>query len=161
MPLISFLYHLSHQGSPAETPIMYPLDVNIGKDCDAGKHWRQKEKRETEDEMVGGHHWVNGHDELGANSVRWWGTGKPGMLQPLGSQRVGHYVDTEQQQQQWAPGCLSVLEDNSWASRAHVLELEKPLGLVCIHCVPRAHMQKLKRSLFFFRDFNKSLNKLT
>ena len=86
---------------------------SLEKDPDAWKDWRQKEKRETEDEMVGGHHWVNGHDELGANSIRWWGTGKPGMLQPLGSQRVGHYVDTEQQQQQWAPGCLNLLEDTA------------------------------------------------
>ena len=35
-----------------------------GKDPDAGKDWRQKEKRATEDEMVGWHHWFNGH-ELG------------------------------------------------------------------------------------------------
>ena len=36
----------------------------IGKDPHAGKDWRQKEKRATEDEMVGWHHWFNGH-ELG------------------------------------------------------------------------------------------------
>ena len=82
------------------------------------------------------------------------------MLQPSGSQRVGHYMDTEQQQQQWAPGCLSLLEDTAEHQGARVLELEKPLWLVCIHCVPRAHMQKLKKSLFFL-DLNKSLNKLT
>ena len=28
---------------------------------DAGKDWRQKEMRVTEDEMVGWHHWLNGH----------------------------------------------------------------------------------------------------
>ena len=32
-----------------------------GKDPDAGKDWRQKEKSVTEDEMVGWHHWFNGH----------------------------------------------------------------------------------------------------
>ena len=31
-----------------------------------------------------------------ANSRRWWGTGKPGMLQFMGSQRVGHNLVTEQ-----------------------------------------------------------------
>ena len=36
----------------------------IGKDPDAGKDGRQKEKRVTEDEMVGWHHRLNGH-ELG------------------------------------------------------------------------------------------------
>ena len=38
-----------------------------------------------------------------ANYRRWWGTGKPGMLQSMGSQRVGYNLLTEQQQQhhQW------------------------------------------------------------
>ena len=33
-----------------------------GKDPDAGKDWRQEEKGTTEDEMVGWHHWINGHE---------------------------------------------------------------------------------------------------
>ena len=33
----------------------------IWKDPDAGKDWWQKEKGATEDEMVGWHHWLNGH----------------------------------------------------------------------------------------------------
>ena len=33
-----------------------------GKDPDAGKDWRQEEKGMTEDEMVGWHHWFNGHE---------------------------------------------------------------------------------------------------
>ena len=33
----------------------------IGKGPDAGTDWRQ-EKRTTEDEMVGWHHWLNGHE---------------------------------------------------------------------------------------------------
>ena len=33
----------------------------IWKDADAGKDWGQKEKGMTEDEMVGWHHWLNGH----------------------------------------------------------------------------------------------------
>ena len=33
----------------------------IGKDSDAGKDWRQERKGMTEDEMVGWHHWLNGH----------------------------------------------------------------------------------------------------
>ena len=39
----------------AEAPILWPLDAKswlIGKDPDAGKDRRQKEKRATEDEMV-------------------------------------------------------------------------------------------------------------
>ena len=48
----------------AEAPILWPSDAKsqlIGKDSDAGKDWRQKEKRATE-EMVRQHHQVNGHD---------------------------------------------------------------------------------------------------
>ena len=33
----------------------------MGKDPDAGKAWRQEEKGTPEDEMVGWHHWLNGH----------------------------------------------------------------------------------------------------
>ena len=49
----------------AEAPILWPLDVKswlIGEDPDAGKDWRQEEKAETEDEMVGWHHRLNGHE---------------------------------------------------------------------------------------------------
>ena len=48
----------------AETPILWPPDVKswlIGKDPDAGKDWGQEDKGTTEDEMVGWHHWLNGH----------------------------------------------------------------------------------------------------
>ena len=34
----------------------------IWKDLDAGKDWRWEEKGMTEDEMVGWHHWLNGHE---------------------------------------------------------------------------------------------------
>ena len=75
----------------AETPILWPPDARnwlIGKGHDAGKDWRWKEKGPTEDEMVGWHHWLNGH-EFESSSGSWWWTGKPGVLQSMGSQRVG------------------------------------------------------------------------
>ena len=34
----------------------------IWKDPDVGKDWRREEKGMTEDEMVGWHHWLNGHE---------------------------------------------------------------------------------------------------
>ena len=49
----------------AETPILWPPDVKnwlVGKDPDAGKDWRQEEKGTTEDEMVGWHHRLSGHE---------------------------------------------------------------------------------------------------
>ena len=48
----------------AETPILWPPDAKSGliwKDPDAGKDWGQEEKGTTEDEMVGWHHWLDGH----------------------------------------------------------------------------------------------------
>ena len=49
----------------AETPILWLPYVKswlIGKDPDAGKDWRQEEKETTEDEMVGRHHRLKGHE---------------------------------------------------------------------------------------------------
>ena len=49
----------------AETPTLCPSDAKsglIGKDPDAGKDRRQKEKGTTEDETVGWHHQLNGHE---------------------------------------------------------------------------------------------------
>ena len=49
----------------AETPMLWPSDVKnrlIVKDPDAGKDRRQEEKGMTEDETVGWHHWLNGHE---------------------------------------------------------------------------------------------------
>ena len=75
----------------AEAPIFWPPDVKswlIGKDSDSGKDWGQEEKGTTEDEMVGWHHWLNGH------GFGWW-IGRPGMLWFMGLQRVGHDWVTE------------------------------------------------------------------
>ena len=49
----------------AEAPILWPPDAKswlIGNDPDAGKDRRQEEKKMTEDETVGWHHWLNGHE---------------------------------------------------------------------------------------------------
>ena len=70
----------------AEIPILWPSDVEnwlTGKDPDAGKEWRQEEKRTTEDEMVGWHHWLNGHEfeqTLGDSE----GQGSPACCSPWG-----------------------------------------------------------------------------
>ena len=63
----------------AETPILWPPDVKnwlLWKDPEAGKNWRQEEKRMTEDEMVGWHHQLNRNDlsklrELVVNREFW------------------------------------------------------------------------------------------
>ena len=53
---------------------------------DAGKDWRQEEKGTTEDEMVGWHHRLGGHEFEEAPGV---GDGQ-GSLASTGLQRVGH-----------------------------------------------------------------------
>ena len=48
-----------------EAPIFWPPDTKSwlsGKDSDAGKDWGQEEKGVTENEMVGWHHQLNGHE---------------------------------------------------------------------------------------------------
>ena len=49
--------------------------------------------------MVGWHHWLNSHEFEQAPGI-WWRTGKPGVLQSMGSQRVGQAWASEQQLQQ-------------------------------------------------------------
>ena len=71
-------------GTDAEAEV--PPDVKsrlIGKDCDAGKDWGQEEKGTTEDEMVGWHHRLNGHE---FEQTPGDGEGQESM----GSQRVKH-----------------------------------------------------------------------
>ena len=49
----------------AEAPILWPADVKsqlTGKDPEGGKDWTQEEKGPTEDEMVGWHPRLNGHE---------------------------------------------------------------------------------------------------
>ena len=56
---------IGRTGVEAETPILWPPDVKnwlIWKDPGAGKDWRREEKGTTEDEMVGWHHRLDGHE---------------------------------------------------------------------------------------------------
>ena len=79
----------------AEAPVLWSPDVKnwlIGKYSDAGKDWGQEEKGVTEDEMVGWHHWLNGHEfEQTLGDSEGQGAGVMGL------QRVGHDWVTEQQ----------------------------------------------------------------
>ena len=75
----------------AESPILWPPDAKnwlIGKDPDAGKVWRQAEKGTT-----GWDGWMASLTQwrwVWVNSGSWWWTGRPGVLQSMRSQRVGH-----------------------------------------------------------------------
>ena len=85
----------------AETVAFWSSDANcwlIGKVPDAGKDWGQKENRVG---VRGWNGWMASPMQwtwIWANFRRLWGTGRPGVLQSMGSQRVGHDWATEQQQ---------------------------------------------------------------
>ena len=75
----------------AETPILWPLDVNsqlIGKDPDSGNDWRweEGEGRGWDGWMISLTRWT----WVWVSSRSWWWAGKPGVLQSVGSQRVRH-----------------------------------------------------------------------
>ena len=56
----------------AETPILWPPDLKswlIWKDPDAGKDWRREEKGTIENEVVGWHHQLYGHEFEQASGV--------------------------------------------------------------------------------------------
>ena len=80
----------------AETPMLWSPDVKswlIGKDPDVEKDWGDEEKGMTEDEMVGWHHQLNGHEfehtpgvDDGQGSLvcyRPWGHRQPDMTEQL------------------------------------------------------------------------------
>ena len=113
----------------------------IGKDSDAGKDWGQEEKGATEDEMVGWHHWLHGHEfeqALGDG-----GTGKPGVLQSMGSQRVRHDWAAEREQQLISdllgslhiPWSFSRVKRRKFLAGVFLLHksMEKPLTFPCMH----------------------------
>ena len=56
---------MGRSDAEAGAPIFWPPDVKsplIGKAPVSEKDWGQEEKGVTEDEMVGWHHWLNGHE---------------------------------------------------------------------------------------------------
>ena len=83
----------------AETPVLWPLDE---KNPLNGRLWCSERLRAGgEGGDRGGDGWVASPIQwtwVWANSGRWWRTGKPGVLQFMRSQRVGHDWMTERQQ---------------------------------------------------------------
>ena len=87
----------------AEAPILWPLDAKnwlTGKDSIAGKDWRQKEKGMTEDEMIGWHHQLDGHEFEQAPGA---GDGQGGLAccSPW-----GHKKSNMPEQLNWTEGML-------------------------------------------------------
>ena len=80
----------------AETPVFWPPHEKswlIEKDSHAGRDWGQEEKGTTEWDC-----WMPSRTQwtwIWVNSGSWWWTGRPGVLQFMGLQRVRHDCVTE------------------------------------------------------------------
>ena len=92
----------SLKGLMPEVPIVWPPDSKsllLEKDPDAGKDWARGEEGNR-----GWDGWMASQSQrtwVWANSGSWWWTGKPDMLQSMGSQRVGQNWVTEQEIWNW------------------------------------------------------------
>ena len=63
--IITHFIFIGRTEAEAQSPILWPPDAKnwlTGKDLDTGKDRRQEEKGTTEDEMVGWHHQLDGHE---------------------------------------------------------------------------------------------------
>ena len=132
---------IGRTGAEAEILTFWPPDVKnwlIGKDPDVGKDWRQ-EKGTTEDEIVGCHYQLDGHEFEQAPG---FGDGQ-GLLQSTGLQRVGHNWATKLN---W----LAILFQTWWSEKSAVNTLPMgflpffPRDMVTICCI--THPQHLPQS---------------
>ena len=102
----------------AEAAILWAPDVKnwlIGKDPGDGKIWRQ-EKGMTEDEMVGWHHWLSGHEFEPAPGV---GDGQRGLVccSPWGRKELKSCV-TQTQLSDWTK--------LNWLNRGAIVHEDDP-----------------------------------
>ena len=111
-------------------PILWPPDAKnqlIRKHLDARKDWRHKEKRMTEGEMVGWHHWLNGlefEQSPGNGEDREACHLHAVCMQSVGPQRVGHDWTTTND-------CQSLPGSKGWIGEAQrILRAVKLLGTI-------------------------------
>ena len=120
---------IGRNGAEAEAPILWPSDVKswlTRKDPNAGKDWRQEEKRMTEDEMVGWHHWLSVHEfEQTPGEGDSEGQGTLACCSPWVMQRVRHDLVTEQQQKRtWVLPEKTVELWRSWRDYRRVVLID-------------------------------------
>ena len=99
----------------AETPILWPPDAKnwlIWKDPDAGKDWRRRRRGRQKMRWLDGI--TDSMDMIWVGSGSWCWTGRPGVLQFMGLQRVRHDWATElnwtEPKSCFSLKCLSLVE---------------------------------------------------
>ena len=114
----------------AQTPIPWPPDAKsqfTGKDPDARKDWRQKKRVRWLYSIKTQWTWI------WANSGRCWRTGNPGVLQSMGSQRVGHNLATEQWYKRKAFLLSCIYLERNWKSLTRVWLFATPWTDYVVH----------------------------
>ena len=126
----------------AEAPVLWPPDEKswlTGRDPDAVKNWGQEVKGVTEDEIVGWHHWLDGHefeqtqgDSEGQGSLAYcspWGRSQTGLTDwtttcpPEGGSRE-QWPQPAFEAHSWPLGlCRLNTETNSCGSNPHLSTL--------------------------------------
>ena len=126
----------------AETPVLWPPNVKnwlIWKDPDTGKDWRQEEYRDNrgwDSRMASPTQWT----WVWVNSGSWWWTGRPGLLQSMGLQRVRHDWVTELN---WTEGLAqkpssqitlrSCFGEAGYSARFYILSEQRTLNKSGLH----------------------------
>ena len=133
----------------AEAPILWPPDAKnwlIGKDPDAGKDWRREVKGTTEDEMVGWHHWLDGHEFEQAQGV---GDGQGGLAccSPW-----GHKESDMTEQLNWTAHSANTSEIVFLWAFLTSLETSTELYFLWI-VLENHHFMKIKIHYFFWKCF--------
>ena len=133
----------------AEAPILWQPDAKswlVRKDPDAKKHWGQEEKGVTEDEMVGWHHQINGHEfeqALGDSK----GQGSLVCCSPWRLQKVRQVWVTEQQQ--WLLNFLEICHFKALSLYSSYLINNLTLKQICVKQRKKKQLKKLEFVLQF------------
>ena len=132
----------------AETPVFWPPDAKSwhnGKDPDAGKEWGQQTGM-TEDEMVGWHHRLNGHE---FEQTQGDSEGQGGLVcccpwdrrvrQDLGTEQHTHSCSLIQ----WALKCTALTHMQSYlrtvSAHTHIAMCTATFTSTHLHSWPHAH----------------------